>query len=328
MSYVTTDEIQKTRVIADAFFEVIPMRRADEIPPAVSHGKISFTSGRIHKFLRIPEFVPQNLDDAEVLYNFYLTMLRRGMAHCVNAELRDIALALPVLPNPSSTGTLHDALAVAFRAEETFCKERQKKTSSGEFISLDVIFAIAQKDFPNDPPSLFEAISFVDKNHSYWDEIRSHRRPRSEIRYSRIPDFRIPDFRIPDFRIPDFDLPRKTFSEMLFQLIRERGGDEVAIYTRAMIDRRLFSKIRSDKDYSPSKQTVLAFAIALNLDITEAENLLESAGFALSKSIRYDLAVRFFIENKIYDFNKINDVLFCYKFPLFGQSSHEETRYS
>jgi len=313
MSYVTTDEIQKTRVIADAFFEVIPMRRADEIPPAVSHGKISFTSGRIHKFLRIPEFVPQNLDDAEVLYNFYLTMLRRGMAHCVNAELRDIALALPVLPHPSSTGTLHDALAVAFRAEETFCKERQKKTSSGEFIYLDVIFAIARKDFPNDPTSLFEAISFVDKNHSYWDEIRSHRRPRSEFRYSIV---------------PNFDLPRKTFSEMLFQLIRERGGDEVAIYTRAMIDRRLFSKIRSAKDYSPSKQTVLAFAIALKLDITEAENLLESAGFALSKSIRYDLAVRFFIENKIYDFNKINDTLFCYKFPLFGQSSHEGTRYS
>jgi len=313
MSYVITDELQETSVIADALFELIPMRRADEIPPSVSHGTISFTSGRVHKFLRVPEFAPQKLDDADALYNFYLKMFRRGMAHCVNADLCDIALALPVLPHPSSTGTLHDALAVAFRAEETFYKERQEKTSRGEPIYLDVIFAIARKDFPNAPESLFEAISFVDKNQSYWDEICSHRSRRPPTAFRRA-------IRRSIDWVPNFDLPRKTFSEMLFQLIRERGGDEVAVYTRAMIDRRLFSKIRSDKDYRPSKQTVLAFAIALKLDIAETENLLEAAGFALSKSIRYDLAVRFFIENKIYDFNKINDTLFCYKFPLFGQS--------
>lgn len=303
MAYITTDRIAETSIIADAFFELIPKQRPDEHLPAPSADTVFYTNGRSHDFLRVPEFAPQKDAQDDEPFNFYLKMLRRGMTLCTNKGLSNVALALPLLPPNSSTESPRDALEIAFRAEKAFYKEK-RENKSWEDTRLDIIFVVNPKDFPNASEEFFDAISFVDENFSYARAIYSARRLR-HIRFS-----------IDEI---DFEEPEDTFSEKLFQLIREHGGDEVAVYTRAMVDRRLFSKIRSDRNYRPSKQTVLAFAIALKLGIYETEELLESAGFALSKSIRYDLAVRFFIENEIYDFNKINDLLFCYNFPLFGQ---------
>lgn len=107
-----------------------------------------------------------------------------------------------------------------------------------------------------------------------------------------------------------------TFSRRLFQLIRESGISEVEIYKRAHIDRKLFSKIRSDSAYQPKKTTVVAFALALRLSPAQAQALLESAGYSLSRSAHFDLIVRFFLERGIYDLLKVNDALFEFGQPL------------
>ena len=106
------------------------------------------------------------------------------------------------------------------------------------------------------------------------------------------------------------------FSRRLFQLIRESGISEVDVYKRAHIDRKLFSKIRSDFAYQPKKATVVAFALALHLSPAQAQALLESAGYSLSRSAHFDLIVRFFLERGIYDLLKVNDALFEFGQPL------------
>ena len=107
-----------------------------------------------------------------------------------------------------------------------------------------------------------------------------------------------------------------TFSRRLRRLIRESGASEVEIYTRARVDRRHFSKIRSDATHQPRKTTVVAFALALRLSADETQTLLASAGYTLSSSSHFDLIVRFFIEHGIYDLLKLNDALFTYNQPL------------
>ena len=110
----------------------------------------------------------------------------------------------------------------------------------------------------------------------------------------------------------------ETFSKMLLRLISESGEKSSDIYSRAHIDRRLFSKIANDVNYKPSKQTVLAFAFALKLDFQQTQQLLASAGFTLSNSSLFDVIISFFLEYEIYDVDLINQSLFQYEQPLLG----------
>ena len=110
----------------------------------------------------------------------------------------------------------------------------------------------------------------------------------------------------------------EPFSATLLRLIDASGKKDAEVYNRANIDRRHFSKIRSNADYAPSKATVLAFAIALELSLDQTEDLLERAGFALSHSRKFDVIVEYFIQSRNYDVFALNNVLFSYDQPLLG----------
>ncbi|MBQ3291900.1 MAG: macro domain-containing protein [Mogibacterium sp.] len=109
-----------------------------------------------------------------------------------------------------------------------------------------------------------------------------------------------------------------TFQQKLLSLIDDRGLSDTQVYKNANIDRKLFSKIRCNVNYKPSKATVLALAISLELNIDETVDLLKRAGLALQPSSKADLIVRYCIDNKIYDIYEVNAILFEYDQQLLG----------
>lgn len=162
--------------------------------------------------------------------------------------------------------------------------------------------------------------SYIDEN--YVDTHAVRRRELLEVEYEAMQDAMMAPVAAPmaaskglDDLIDELDEP---FNTTLLRLIDAKGKTDAEVYKRANIDRKLFSKIRTGKGYMPSKRTILALAIALELTLDETDDLLERAGYALSHSQKFDVIVEFFIVSGKYDIFEINEVLFKYDQPLLG----------
>ncbi len=115
----------------------------------------------------------------------------------------------------------------------------------------------------------------------------------------------------------DFNLDA-SFGDTLISLIDKKGMTDPECYKKANVDRKLFSKIKNNKDYKPSKKTAIAFAIALELSISETNDLISRAGYVLTRSSLFDVIIMYFLENKNYDLYTINEVLFDHDLETLG----------
>lgn len=153
--------------------------------------------------------------------------------------------------------------------------------------------------------------SYMDKN--YVDE-QIHAFPTFFKRASRVEECYLEELTLEDM-MEDME---DTFSESLMNYIIKKDLNEVHVYKKANMDRRLFSKIRSNKDYKPSKINAIALALALELDLEETKAFISKAGYSLTHTSKFDIIVEFFILNKNYNVFQINEALFKYNQPTIG----------
>ncbi len=252
-----------------------------------------------------------NKEESEKLLRAaYTNSLKRAVEN--NCE----SIAFPLISSGIYGYPKDEALQVATAAIRDFLEDHD----------MDVTLAVFDKEaFSLSEELLGEVASYVDEH--YVDEYLAHRRRRLqnvEVRSLKKPEFGVFEKSMPaprmapsslDILMENLDEP---FSQTLLRLIDAKGKTDVQVYKRANIDRKLFSKIRSNEGYMPSKRTAIALAVSLELSLDETADLLARAGFALSHAVKFDVIVEYFLRSGKYDIFEINEVLFRFDQPLLG----------
>ena len=114
-----------------------------------------------------------------------------------------------------------------------------------------------------------------------------------------------------------------TFANEVKRLMSLRGMTGTDLCHRILMDRRLWSKLNTDVEYQPSRETAAAICIALHLNEEEAQELLKCAGYTLSATRKQDVVMRYFFQNQIYDVDVINDMLYRFGFKCIGTNVRE-----
>ena len=256
-----------------------------------------------------PVYDSQKAEESErLLRSAYTESLRLA------AENGCESIAFPLISSGIYGYPKDEALRVATEAIRDFLADRE----------MDVTLTVFDKSsFAVSRDLLGDVASYIDEHYvdahaisrrSEHEGVLAEAEQRVEFAFETRPEIRSAS--LAD-RVGNLDEP---FSVMLLRLIDAKGMTDVEVYKRANLDRKLFSKIRSGKGYTPSKRTALALAVGLQLSQEETAELLERAGYALSHAVKFDVIVEYFIINGIYDIFAINEVLFSYDQPLLGGS--------
>lgn len=155
---------------------------------------------------------------------------------------------------------------------------------------------------------------------SFKDEIKNYIEENYSLIFYQSDDVDAEDDLLPFMNELDDAVQKtgQTFSQKLLELIAVKNMNEIDCYKKASIDRKLFSKIRNNDRYRPSKDTVILFALALKLNLDETSDLLQRAGLSFSESSKADLIVQFFIGKGIHDIILINEALYQFDEPVIG----------
>lgn len=255
-----------------------------------------------------PIYKDGNSDEAKFLKSAYETSLK--LAKDYNLK----SIAFPLISSGIYGYPKKEALNIAVSTTKEFLAENE----------MDIYLVVFDRKAVHLSEELYEGIQhYIDD--FYVDEdyrLRDTDLLKIEEIYQDDCDFQEPIYETKDFNKTSLesilDNIDESFSQMLLRLIDEKGKTDVEVYKKANMDRKLFSKIRSNKNYNPKKSTALSLAIGLELSLDETKDLLAKAGYTLSPSHKFDLIVEYFIKNKNYDIFIINEALFSFEQPLLA----------
>ncbi|SFJ11140.1 O-acetyl-ADP-ribose deacetylase (regulator of RNase III), contains Macro domain [Terrisporobacter glycolicus] len=259
-----------------------------------------------------PIYKDGNSDEAKFLKSAYETSLK--LAKDYNLK----SIAFPLISSGIYGYPQKEALNIAVSTIKEFLADNE----------MDIYLVVFDRKAVHLSEELYEGIQhYIDDFYEDEDEDEDYRLRdtdllKIEVIYQDDCDFQEVIYETKDFNKRSLesilDNIDESFSQMLLRLIDEKGKTDVEVYKKANMDRKLFSKIRSNKNYNPKKSTALSLAIGLELSLDETKDLLAKAGYTLSPSHKFDLIVEYFIKNKNYDIFIINEALFSFEQPLLA----------
>lgn len=203
------------------------------------------------------------------------------------------SMAFPII----SSGTFK------FPKEEAFRIAVQTINQFMDSYEMDVYLVVFNKEITYISKQLFKDVKEYIDDHYEAEEAYYSR--RNHIPFEKCISFESSIHNLDDL----LDI---SFSEELIRLIDSKGMKDSDCYKKANIDRKLFNKIKNNPDYHPKKETVICFALALELNMKQTQDLLSKAGYTLSNSYKFDVIIQYFINKKIYDIMLINETLYSF----------------
>ena len=305
-----------TKIDTDAVVTPADEHLEKELKPGrakISRGQ-DYCSAEWHIQTEFPKWQGGDMNEAAGLYSSYLEALRLAAEN----DLRSIAF--PLLATGKHGYPKAEALNIANHAIMDFLKDNE----------MDVYLVLYTHESVLEGNKLYRDIkayiddNYVEENHMAHslNNVRRSRKADDAAEFKTVVCDKLDLFESIDFaQETEFKVKAETFHEMLFRLIEESGKKNSEVYKAANMSKQLFSKIKSNVAYIPTKKSIISLAIGLNLDLDATNELLMTEGYILTDSLLFDTIVMYFIEHENYNILDINEALWDYEFEdkdLFG----------